>query len=74
VIDSESEKENVRSRKWQGWGWLGETETDFKPIPKLSCPAVPSDYRPISVTAILPRLLERIVVKDYIYPPLQHPP
>ena len=46
----------------------------IKPIPKNSCPASPSDYRPISVTAILSRIMERIVVREYIYPAPQNPP
>ena len=38
------------------------------PIPKLSVPLKTADYRPISITPVLTRILERIVVKDYIYP------
>ena len=37
-------------------------------------PLTPSDYRPISITPILSRLIERIVVTDYIYPSFQLPP
>ncbi len=33
-----------------------------------------SDYRPVSITPVLSRLLERVVVKDYIYPSLHSPP
>ena len=44
------------------------------PIPKISSPSVPADYRPISITPVLSRVLERIVVTDYIYPSLQSPP
>jgi hypothetical protein len=40
------------------------------PIPKISTPLVPSDYRPISITSVLSRILERIVVTDYVYPSL----
>jgi hypothetical protein len=39
------------------------------PIPKLSTPLVPSDYRPISITSVLSRILERIVVTDYVFHP-----
>ena len=46
----------------------------IKPICKQACPTIPSDYRPISVTANLPWILERRVVRDYIYPALEHPP
>jgi len=31
-------------------------------------------YRPISVTPISSSVLERIVIRDFIYPALQHPP
>ena len=38
------------------------------PIPKIVTPARPSDFRPISITPVLSRSLERIVVRKYIYP------
>jgi len=38
------------------------------PIPKISPPKSPSDYRPISITCILSRILERIVVKTHLFP------
>ena len=38
------------------------------PIPKIACPLSPVDFRPISITPILCRIIERIVVRDYIYP------
>ena len=44
------------------------------PLPKVSTPLVPADFRPISITPVLSRVLERIVVTDYIYPSLQSPP
>jgi gmma-aminobutyric acid receptor subunit gamma/cGMP-dependent protein kinase 2 len=44
------------------------------PIAKTAAPVTPSDYRPISLTPVLSRVLERIVVKDYIYPSLQSAP
>ena len=34
------------------------------PIPKISTPLEPADYRPISITPVLSRVLERIVVTD----------
>ena len=40
------------------------------PIPKISCPSGIQDFRPISVTPILSRVLEKIVVKDFIRPNL----
>ena len=41
---------------------------------KVSTPVVPADFRPISITPVLSRVLERIVVTDFIYPSLQYPP
>ncbi len=44
------------------------------PIPKVAKPAVPSDFRPISITPILARTLEKHVVQRYIYPAMRCPP
>ena len=41
---------------------------------KVSTPLVPADFRPISITPVLSRVFERIVVADYIYSSLQSPP
>ena len=38
------------------------------PVPKVKCPLVESDYRPISVTSILLRKLEQFIVNNRIYP------
>ena len=46
----------------------------IRPVPKTSTPKQPADYRPISVTPVLTRLTERIVVQRYIYPALSSPP
>jgi len=35
----------------------------IKPTPKIAAPTQPSDYRPISITPVLSRSLERIVVR-----------
>ncbi len=43
------------------------------PVPKVSRPQGVEAYRPITVTPILSRLLERIVVRDYIYPIFTNP-
>jgi len=40
------------------------------PVPKVSKPAAFADYRPISVTPLLSRLAERIVVTDWLRPAL----
>lgn len=42
------------------------------PIPKIDNPSSMSDYRPISVTPVLSRLLERIVVQKFIYPSINN--
>ena len=51
--------------------WKAATIT---PVPKTAKPARCSDYRPISVTSVMPRLTERHIVRTYIYPALQLPP
>ena len=43
------------------------------PIPKVSQPTSPSDFRPISLTPILSRLLEKMVVQFCFYPILVQP-
>ena len=45
----------------------------LKPIPKTAAPTQPSDYRPISITPVLSRSLQRIVVRQFIYPALLKP-
>ena len=44
------------------------------PIPKVTQPAKASDYRPISITPVLSRMLEKHLVKTFIYPAFQQPP
>jgi hypothetical protein len=44
------------------------------PQAKVSTPWVPDDFRPISITPVLSRVFELIVVADYIYSSLQSPP
>ena len=43
------------------------------PVPKVSRPKCCSDYRPISVTLIISRLLERSLVQKFVYPIFVHP-
>jgi len=43
------------------------------PVPKVAVPTVPSDFRPISITPVLSRSLERIVVHEFIYQALLKP-
>jgi len=44
------------------------------PIPKVNTPASPSYFRPISLTPVLSRVLERIVTREHIYSALKHTP
>ena len=44
------------------------------PIPKVSRPTRPCEFRPISVTAVLSRSLEKYVVRHHIYPALRDTP
>src|SRR6218665_3326741 len=44
------------------------------PIPKIQQPVTPIDYRPISITPVLSRLLERFIVHTFIYPTFDTPP
>jgi len=44
------------------------------PVPKVSSPSSPSDYRPISVTPILSRMVERELVRRYLYPAFEEQP
>ena len=40
----------------------------ISPIPKVSSPMAPVDFRPISITPILSRIMERLVVRQFLYP------
>jgi len=44
------------------------SNANILPVAKVSVPKTPSDLRPISITSVLSRTLERIVVQDFIYP------
>jgi len=43
------------------------------PIPKVPKPTQAADYRPISITPVLSRSLEKYIVRKFIYPALQLP-
>ncbi|MFZ2539674.1 MAG: reverse transcriptase family protein, partial [Oscillospiraceae bacterium] len=43
------------------------------PVPKILNPACCADFRPISVTPILSRMLEKIIVRQFLYPVFDHP-
>jgi len=40
----------------------------ISPVPKITNPKVHADFRPISITPILGRIMERLVVRSYLYP------
>ena len=46
----------------------------IRPIPKVSAPKQHADFRPISITPVLTRIMERIVVSRYLYPAFLSPP
>ena len=41
-------------------------QASILPIAKIAAPPTPADYRPISVTSVISRILERIVVREYL--------
>lgn len=43
------------------------------PVPKIAQPAAPADFRPISLTPILSRILEKFLVRKEFYPLLTQP-
>ena len=51
--------------------WKGASIT---PISKVPTPKSPADYRPISITPVLSRCMEKLVVREYIYPSLETMP
>src|SRR6218665_1823126 len=46
----------------------------INPVPKVSGPSQPADYRPISVIPILSRMVERRIVHKHLYPALRQYP
>ena len=44
------------------------------PLQKIPQPNTCSDFRPISITPVLSRMMERIIVQKFIYPSLLSPP
>ena len=46
----------------------------IKPIPKVPSPARPVDYRPISVLPLYSTLIEKLVIRHFIYPLLRTQP
>ena len=52
---------------------LNRIPSSIRPIPKVPTPRHPAEFRPISVTPVLTRILERAVVQRYLYPALLSP-
>lgn len=46
----------------------------IQPVPKVSSPKDHADFRPISITPVLTRIMERTVVRHFIYPAILNPP
>jgi len=46
----------------------------IRPIPKVCMPNQHTDFRPISITPVLTRVMERTVVKTFLYPAILSPP
>ena len=57
---------SVVPRQWK--------QTSIRPVPKTATPLNHSDYRPISIALVLSRTLERIVVREFLYPAILDPP
>ena len=48
-------------------------ESIITPVPKVTQPQTCGDFRPISITTILSRTLEKIVTRKFMSPVLNHP-
>ena len=46
----------------------------IRPIPKVSSPTQHADFRPISITPVLTRVMEKIFVRRFLYPAFLSPP
>lgn len=46
----------------------------IRPVPKTSSPLNHANFKPISITPILCRTLERIVARQFLYPAIRSPP
>jgi len=45
----------------------------IRPLPKVSAPTGQSDFRPISITPVLSRIMKRTVLHHFLYPALLNP-
>ena len=49
-------------------------QASIRPIPKVPAPSGHADFRPISITPVLTRLVEKTVVRSFLYPAFLKPP
>ena len=43
------------------------------PVPKTACPREHGDFRPISITSVLSRVSERLIIRQFLYPAFLSP-
>ena len=48
-------------------------ESKITPVPKIASPRSEIDYRPISITPVLCKILEKLLVQNYYYPVFTNP-
>lgn len=53
------------------WQWK---QASIRPVPKMSGPKAHADFRPISITPVLTRIMEKTVVRSFLYPAFLTPP
>lgn len=66
LLINRSLAESTVPKQWKA-AWI-------QPVPKVPSPIECSDYRPISITPVLTRVMEKMVVKHFLYPALLTPP
>jgi len=66
LLYNKSISTSVVPRQWKS--------ASIRPVPKNSAPVQHSDFRPISITPVLCRTLERVVVRTFLYPAILMPP
>ena len=46
---------------------------NITPVPKISQPITSSDFRPVSISSILSRIMEKLLVRSFLYPVFNMP-
>ena len=49
-------------------------QASIRPLPKVAAPKQHADFRPISITPVLTRVMERTIVTKFLYPAFLSPP